>query len=427
MPDDAVLRELKTAIEEQNRAWEEFKATNDASLKTKADTGVVEEKLQKLNKAMDDAAEKQRKAEERLAAAEKKAADAEKKAARPGGFDTASGAPAYSDDQIEHRAAFTDWLRKGTDKGDLHALEKKAMSVGNDAEGGYFAPKQMLDRMTEVLRETSPLRTLASVITTGNQAVTFPTDINDATSGGWVSEKGSRPATNTPAVGQQTIETHEQYANPGVTQQLLEDGAFDVEAWLNRKWSDKIARVENTAFVTGDGNGKPRGFTSYTTAATADDSRAWGQLEHIKSGANGAFASSNPADVLFDLVAAFKSGYLAGPGVSWVTNRAVLGAIRKFKGTDNQYLWQPGLQQGQPQRLLDFGILIAQDMPALATNSLSLALGNFAQGYLIVDRIGLAVLRDPYTNKPFVQFYMRKRVGGDVVNFETIKFIKFAS
>jgi HK97 family phage major capsid protein len=194
---------------------------------------------------------------------------------------------------------------------------------------------------------------------------------------------------------------------------------------LAGKQADKFARVEAAAFISGDGVGKPRGFTTYTTAATGDGSRTWGQLEHVKSGANGAFAASNPADVLFDLEGAFKSAYLAN--ASWVTRRSVVTAVRKFKGSDNNYLWQPGLQAGKPASLIGYPITMAEDMPTLATGSLSMALGDFREGYQIVDRQGIRTLRDPYTNKPYVVFYSTKRVGGAVLNFEAIKFIQFAA
>jgi HK97 family phage major capsid protein len=197
----------------------------------------------------------------------------------------------------------------------------------------------------------------------------------------------------------------------------------DVESWLAMKVADKFARVEGAAFINGNGVGQPRGFASYTTAATADGSRAWGTLEHVVTGASGAFHTTQ-ADPLFTLIGAFKSAYLQN--ARWVTTREVIAAIRKFKTTTTaEYIWQPGLQQGQPQVILGYPVVIAQDMPALAANSLSMALGDFSEGYTVVDRQGIRTLRDPYTNKPYVVFYSTKRVGGAVVNFEAIKFIKF--
>jgi HK97 family phage major capsid protein len=215
------------------------------------------------------------------------------------------------------------------------------------------------------------------------------------------------------------------YAAPRATQKLLDDAVFDVEGWLAGKVADKLSRTEGAAYVAGNGIAKPKGFTAYSTAATADATRDWGTLEHIDTGANGDFAASNPADKLFDLEAAFKPGYLAG--ASWVTRRSVIVKVRKFKGSDNNYLWQPGLQAGKPATLIGYPIVMAEDMPALATNSLSMALGNFKTGYQIVDRFGVRLLRDPFTAKPYVIFYTTKRTGGGVVNFEAIKFLRFTA
>jgi HK97 family phage major capsid protein len=140
---------------------------------------------------------------------------------------------------------------------------------------------------------------------------------------------------------------------------------------------------------------------------------------------NGDFAASNPSDHLLDLIMAFKSVHLNN--ANWVTRRTVIAKIRKFKeATTNAYMWQPGLQAGQPSTLLGFPVVMAEDMPALATGSLSMALGNF-QAYQIVDRLGIRVLRDPFTEKPYVKFYTTKRTGGGVLDFEAIKFIKFGS
>jgi HK97 family phage major capsid protein len=249
-------------------------------------------------------------------------------------------------------------------------------------------------------------------------------DLNEADAG-WVGETSTRSETNTPNVGKWRIPVQEMYAQPKATQKLLDDAAVDIESWLSMKIADKLARLEGAAFITGDGINRPRGFASYTTAATADGSRTWGQLEHIATSVNGDFAASNPSDHLLDLIMAFKSVHLNN--ANWVTRRTVIAKIRKFKeATTNAYMWQPGLQAGQPSTLLGFPVVMAEDMPALATGSLSMALGNF-QAYQIVDRLGIRVLRDPFTDKPYVKFYTTKRTGGGVLDFEAIKFIKFGS
>ena len=219
---------------------------------------------------------------------------------------------------------------------------------------------------------------------------------------------------------------HELYAQPKATQKLLDDAFINVEEWIINKVAAKFSRAENNAFVVGDGIGQPRGFTSYTTQAVDDNARSWGVLQHMITGVDGGFASSNPADVLIDLQYKLRPGYL--PKAAWLMPRAVADQIRKFKqSTTQNYIWQPGLQAGQPATLLGFPVYLAEDMPALAPSSFSVAFGNFEEGYTIVDRLGLRVLRDPYTGAPFIKFRCIKRTGGDVVNFEAIKLLRFSA
>jgi HK97 family phage major capsid protein len=184
-----------------------------------------------------------------------------------------------------------------------------------------------------------------------------------------------------------------------------------------------FAEQEGAAFINGDGSAKPTGFLNYTTAA--DASWAWGKIGYIASGADGAFASSDPSDALINLAYAPKQGYRANG--TWVMNRKTEAAIRKFKDGDDNYIWQPGTAIGQPASLLGYPVAEAEDMPDIASNAYSIAFGDFARGYLIVDRVGINVLRDPFSAKPYVLFYTTKRVGGGVQNFEAIKLMKFAA
>jgi HK97 family phage major capsid protein len=169
----------------------------------------------------------------------------------------------------------------------------------------------------------------------------------------------------------------------------------------------------------------PRGFTSYTTSTADDSSRNWGVLQYVPTGLAGGFAASNPADVLFTLVSKLRVGY--HPDACWIMPRAVADLIRKFKDSTQSYVWQPGLQQGTPATLLGFPVMLGEDMPAVTSGSLSVAFGNFKEGYTIVDHIGMRILRDPYTGAPFVKFRCTKRTGGDVVNFEAIKLLSFSA
>jgi len=218
---------------------------------------------------------------------------------------------------------------------------------------------------------------------------------------------------------------HEIYAAPKSTQKLLDDSSINVESWLVDHVADKFGRTENTAFVNGNGVGKPRGFLTYPVSTDADDVRAWGTMEYTPSGASGAFASSDPGDALIDLQYSLNSGYR--PSAVWLMNRAVAGEVRKFKDTQGRYMWADGLQPGQPPSLLGHSVILAEDMPDLAADSLSVAFGDFRRGYIIADRHEMRVLRDPYSDKPFTIFYTYKRCGADVANYECIKILKMAA
>lgn len=323
----------------------------------------------------------------------------------------------------EYKSAFFK-VAVGASLESLSADERKAMSAGSDPDGGYLLPHATAGRTLGKIYEQSIMRQLAEVQTISSNDIEGILD-NDEASAGWVSELGSRAETSTPTVGKWRIEAHEMYAMPKASQRILDDAATNVEAWLSGKIADKFARVEGAAFWTGTGVGQPRGLAAYPTAATGDGTRAWGTFEHVKSGANGDFTTTK-ADPLQDLIGAFKDQYLQN--ASFVMRREVRTKIRKLKeATSDRYLWEPSLQAGQPDRLLGYPTRIDQYMPALDTGSLSLAFGDFRQAYLIVDRLGIRTLRDPYTAKPWVLFYSTKRTGGGAQNTEAVKFVKFAS
>lgn len=330
-----------------------------------------------------------------------------------------------ADDFKEYRDAITNLVRKGPDR--VTDKIKNVLSVGSDQNGGYLVDADRQARILKRLFDTSPVRQHASVIATSSDKIEFPIDANDATSGGWVSEQGTRDGTATPDLGLHVIELHEQYAEPHVTQKMLEDSAFDVEGWLSAKIADKFRRTENAGFVNGNGVGKPRGFMSYSdTAVTTDDAtRAWKLLQYVVTGTSGAFGSGG-ADALIDLTYKLKPEY--HPGAIFAAARSTFAAVRKLKNGAGDYLWSMGnIAQGQASTLLGFGAVAFDDMAAIGANSFSLAFGNFAEGYVVADRLGMTILRDPFTSKPKVKFYSRKRVGGDVVNFDAIKLLKFGA
>jgi HK97 family phage major capsid protein len=330
-----------------------------------------------------------------------------------------------------YEKVFTSWLRGG-DVALRQPDVAAAMQVGSDPDGGYWVPTQQQTQIITRLFETSPMRQAASVISIPTDSVTYPNDTNDGTSGGWVGETADRPETDTPQVGEQTIYVREQYAMPKVTQKLLDMASVDVEAWLNGKIADKFARTENTAFVSGSGVSSPRGFLDYKTAAvtTADASRAWGVLQYIFTGASAGFPNvsgsvANDPDKLWDVIAATNPAYL--PGARWMMSRATMAAIRKLKDANGNYFVGPIQGAATGFELCGYPITPAEDMPALASDSFSAAFGNFAEGYQIVDGRGIRILRDPFTTKGRVKFYTTKFTGGDVLNFDSIKLLKFGT
>ncbi len=433
------LSELKNLIQQQGEVFEQFKKTNDELLKAKAEgkaVGDLTATVERLNAKLTELDEAKAKVEETLVklqrsslgggegkadiALEVKQFNLSRRSNAPQGTSVLDVDP---DAYTAYKSAYWNIFRKGSIDA-LSTEERKALQAGVDSDGGYLLPSPTMGTIVQKVYELSPIRQIAAVQTISTDALEGLDDNGEANAG-WTSETGTRSDSSTPQVGKYRIAAEEMYAMPKATQKLLDDAAVDVEAWLAAKVADKLARVEGAAFVVGTGVGRPRGFASgYTLAETGDATRAWGQLEKVKTGANGDFAASNPADKLFDLIGAFKQAYLQN--ARFVTRREVITKIRKFKeATTNAYMWQPGLQAGQPDRLLGYPIVIAQDMPTLATGSASLAFGDFAQGYQIVDRIGIRTLRDPFTAKPYVVFYTTKRVGGGVLNFEAIKLLTF--
>lgn len=440
--------EIKNLLTEYGKAFEAFKDAHAES--TKKRDALTEEKLARIGESLDALGEAKAKLEAGMKAAQERADDLEKKLNRPGGpsdkkaaeFEaelksfnaereavaTSNGtrhvAPVDAKALQDYKSAFARTLK--SDPRALNGDEVKALQVGVQPDGGYLVPPDMSGRIVTRVFETSPIRQIANVQRIGGTELKGVTDRDEAGAIQWGSETTAPTESTTPQIGEWSIVAYEGRVEPKATQQMLEDASIDIEAWLARKVADKIGRGEAYSFVKGTGVDRPRGFATYTTAATADSSRAWGQMEHVKTGANGDFAASSPADVIFTLVGAMKPAYL--PNARFVTTREVITKIRKFKGaTTGDYLWQPGLTAGTPDRLLGYPITLAADLDALTTDSLSLAFGDFAEGYQIVDRVGMTTLRDPYTAKPYIKFYTRLRVGGAVINFDAIKFLKFAA
>lgn len=319
------------------------------------------------------------------------------------------------------RTAFTNhYLRRGQEMG----VELKSLSGATGASGGYAVPQEIDAVIDSMLKAASPIRAIANVVRTGSAGYRKLV-ASGGTPSGWASETGARGETATPAFTEIVPPWGELYANPAASQAMLDDAAFDVEGWLAGEIAQEFAKAEGAAFVNGTGTNQPKGFLTYATSAAADAARAIGTLQHLPSGVSGNFAASNPQDALIDLVQALKAPYRQG--ASFVMNSATLARIRKFKTADGAFLWQPAMGEGQPASLLGYPVVEAEDMPDIAAGSLSIAFGNFRLGYVVAERAETSILRDPYSNKPFVHFYSVKRIGGAVTNSEAIKVLKFAA
>ena len=314
------------------------------------------------------------------------------------------------------RAAFVDgFLRLGRE------VELKSFTGNVAADGGFAVPREIDEIIDKTLKAASPIRSVANVVRVGSAGYRKLVTTNGVASG-WASEVAARPTTNTPTFNEIVPSFGELYANPAATQAMLDDAQFDVEAWLADEIATQFAKAEGTAFVNGDGVDKPRGFLTYTSAIGGDATRAFGQLQYVPSDVAAALPTTNPENKLLDLVHALRAPYRQG--AVWVMNSTTLATIRKFKTADGAFIWTPGLVTGQPDTLLGYPVIESEDMPDIAANSTPIAFGNFKAGYLIAERSETNILRDPYSNKPYVNFYATKRLGGAVSNSEAIKLLR---
>ena len=400
IPFDAVVTHA-----EMMRAFEAFKETNDQRLVKRDSDVVLEEKLARINSTIDAQA---RRLDEITLKSARPALGGERAAVR-------------SASALEHKAAFESYVRSGETTG-LRALELKALSAGSNPDGGYLVPPEVETQIGAQLTAISPIRAIAGVRVISGNVYKKPF-MTAGPAVGWVGETDARTQTSSPTLDELSFPAMELYAQPAATATLLEDAVVNIDQWLAQEVEQVFAAQEGTAFVTGDGSNKPKGFLAYTTVAQT--SWSWGNIGYIASGAAGAFPSSNPSDVLVDLIYAVNAGYRQNG--AFVMNRKTQSAIRKFKDTQGGYLWQPPAQAGGRASLMTFPVYESEDMPDIAANSLSIAFGDFNRGYLVVDRAGVSVLRDPYSAKPYVLFYTTKRVGGGVQDFDAIKLMKFAA
>ena len=399
--------ETKVAFGDFMEAFEAFKEANDdrlAQIETRMSADVVTiDKVDRINRAIDET--KARLDELTL------------KAKRPRLGQGDDPAPAAR----EHKQAFEAYVRKG-ETGGLFDIEAKSMSVGTGSDGGYLVPSETETEIGRRLSAASPIRAIAGIRQVSSAVYKKPF----ATSGfsaGWVGETASRPETNTPTLAELQFPAMELYAMPAATQALLDDSAVNLDEWIADEVQQAFAEQEGTAFVTGNGTNRPKGFLSYTNVA--DASWSWGNIGYVATGTAGAFPASNASDKLIDLIYVLKSGYRQN--AHWVMNRKTQGVIRKLKDANGDYLWQPAAAADGSSTLMNFPVAESEDMPDIGADSYALAFGDFGRGYLVVDRVGVRVLRDPYSAKPYVLFYTTKRVGGGVQDFDAIKLVKYGA
>lgn len=317
-------------------------------------------------------------------------------------------------DTTEVKSFVDGYLRRGRE------TEIKSINGVNPADGGFAVPRQIDAVIAAALTDISPIRAIAQVVQTGTAGYRKLVSTS-GTASGWVSEAAPRPETATPRFAEIAPPSGDLYANPAASQAMLDDTAFDLETWLANEIALEFARAEGTAFVRGTGTNQPEGFLTAAKATTKDNVRAFGTLQYLGSGSATGLGTA-PDTRMIDLIHSLKSGYRQG--AVFVMNSATLASVRKLKTADGAFLWQPGLVEGQPDRLLGYPVIEAEDMPDVAAGTFPIAFGNFRHGYLIAEHSATRVLRDPFTNKPFVHFYATKRMGGKVLDSNAIKLLR---
>lgn len=396
------IKDVEQVAQELQAKFDDFKAKNDKRIDAiESEKGKLAGEVETLNGKLTELDQLKSDLEAELATVK-----------RPGGG-TESKAT------TEHKAAFMQFVRKGHEDG-LRELEQKALQTGVDADGGYAVPEELDRTLLDLLKNDVVMRQEATVITVGTSDYKKLVNLHGAGSG-WVGETDSRPATATSQLAQIVPFMGEIYGNPQATQTMLDDAFFNVEAWINSELSLEFAEKEEVAFTTGNGTLKPKGFLAYPSALTDDKTRAFGTLQHILSGA----AAGITADAIIQLVYTLRKVHRNG--AKFMMNNNSLFQARILKDTEGNYLWRPGLELDQPSTLVGYGIAENEQMPDVAADAKAIAFGNFKRGYTIVDRIGTRILRDPYTNKPYVGFYTTKRTGGMLADSQSIKLMQIGT
>lgn len=385
----------KQLLAELQTSFNEFKAAQDEKLAAKADDAVLNEKIERINEGMSDLEASIEDAQRRLSA-------------------SSLGAGDLGPSDPEHVDQIKAYMRKGAEP-----TVQAAMTEGTDADGGFLVPVEWDRTITDKLKQRSPIRDNAQVITTTRRG--FSRVYNDGVIGsGWVGETAARPETTTPGLTTLQFDTGELYANPAVSQRMLDDAGFDLEGWLADEVDGEFAIQENIAFLSGDGSNKPFGVLTYVTGGANAAKHPFGAI----TATNAASSTALDADEIIEMAYSLPTERQAN--AQFFLNRSTLKDIRTLKDGQGNYLWQPSYVAGEPSTLLGYQVVEVPGMPAPTTGQIPILFGDMEMTYLVVDRIGTTILRDPFTNKPFVHFYTTKRVGGGVQNPEYMKALKMA-
>jgi HK97 family phage major capsid protein len=402
------MEAIRKMIEDLGRAFEAFKAENDKRLKLIEGKGFAPadlvEKVEKINSDIS-----------HITAMKKQLELIETAVARA---QFGAGGSTLSVESQNRLKAFNHLMRRGTQ--DIKELEvQAAASTLSDPDGGFLVPDETETAIDRVAETVSAMRRLCTVRRISSSTYKKLVSQGGASSG-WVAEKGSRSETDTPTLREIAINTKELYAEPAATQELLDDARIDISQWLADEVAIEFNDEEGLAFIEGDGVGEPKGLEAYPTVANS--SYSWGYVGYIASGAAAAFSS---ADKLIDLQHALKSKYRNQ--AAWLMNDNTLLHIRKFKDGNGNYLWRPGLEAGASETLLGKPVEIDDNVADIGAGTYPIYWANWKRAYMVVDRYGIRVLRDPYTSKPYILFYTTKRVGGGIIMYEAIKALKVAA
>jgi len=418
--------ELKGAIESLGSSWEAYKKANDervAKLAKGESVAELDAKLAKIHADVEASAKAKSDLEIEMKAQRERIEELEAATRLP-------GAAVAEKAKSEYKDAFLGFVRSNGRDGEaerkLIEVGKKDITVGTTSAGGFAVPEEIARQIEVMERKMSPVRDLVKVVTVSTSDYKELVSIGNTTTSGWSSETGTRNATNTPELREVTPTSGELYAYPKVSEWALDDIFFDVEGWLTESVATDFAIATANAVLTGNGSNKPTGLLNTAPTSVADNAspmRAAAVLQYVPV-TGPASPIGLTADTLIDTFYRLQSAYR--PNSTWVMNSATTGAVRKLKGSDNNYLWQPGLASGVPDTLLGRPVSVWEQSADIADNALPILFGDFRRGYLMVDRAGLRIMRDPYTTAGYVKYYVRRRLGGIVLNNDAIKAVKIS-